>query len=87
MSGLIKCFCVFIISYRPLVDRLKNKVTIFCVADAIAALKKLDVVPAIPAYFRLALTPATVKVQLPNFSSAPLAVLLRHLVLSLVTNI
>jgi hypothetical protein len=55
------------------VGRLENKVTIFFVTDAVAALKKLDAGPAMPAFFRLALTPVTVKIQLPNFPSGPLA--------------
>ena len=56
-----------------LVGRLESSITLFFATDAIAALKKLDVGPAMPAFFRLALTPVAVKSLLPNFPHAPLA--------------
>ena len=53
-------------------DRLINKVTLFFATAAIAALEKLDVGPATPAFFRLALTTVAVKSYLPNLPSGPL---------------
>ena len=55
-----------------LVGRLINKVTLFFATAAIAALEKLDVGPAMPAFFRLALTTVAVKSYLPNLPSGPL---------------
>ena len=52
--------------------RLINKVTLFFATAAIAALEKLDVGPAMPAFFRLALTTVAVKSYLPNLPSGPL---------------
>ena len=50
----------------------ESSITLFFATAAIAALKKLDVGPAMPAFFRLALTTVAVKSLLPNFPHNPL---------------
>ena len=55
------------------VGRLEISVTLFFATVAIAALKKFDVGPAMPAFFCLALTTVAVKSLLPNFPHNPLA--------------
>ena len=55
-----------------LVGCLESSVTLFFATVAIAALKKFDVGPAMPAFFRLALTTVAVKSLLPNFPHNPL---------------
>ena len=57
-----------------LAGRLESSVTLFFVTNAIAALEKLDVGPAMPAFFYLALTPVTVKSLSPNFPAQPTCV-------------
>ena len=52
--------------------RLESSVTLFFATVAIAALKKFDVGPAMPAFFRLALTTVAVKSQLTNYPHIPL---------------
>ena len=52
--------------------RVESSITLFFAAVAIAALKKLDVGPAMPAFFRLALTTVAVKSLSPNFPHDPL---------------
>ena len=50
---------------------LESSVTRIEATAAIAALKKFDVGPAMPAFFRLALTTVAVKSLLPNFPHSP----------------
>ena len=52
--------------------RVESSITLFFAAVAIAALKKFDVGPAMPAFFRLALTTVAVKSLSPNFPHDPL---------------
>ena len=61
-----------LITSLGLVGCLESSVTLFFATAAIAALKKLDVGPAMPAFFRLALTTVAVKSLLPNFPHSPL---------------
>ena len=49
----------------------ESSITLFFATAAIAALKKLDVGPAMPAFFRLALTTVAVKSLLSNFPHNP----------------
>ena len=58
--------------------RLESSVTLFFATVAIAALKKFDVGPAMPAFFRLALTTVAVKSLLPNFPHSPLACIIHE---------
>ena len=53
--------------------RAESSITLFFATAAIAALKKFDVGPAMPAFFRLALTAVAVKSLSPNFPHGPLA--------------
>ena len=55
-----------------LVGRAESSITLFFATVAIAALKKFDVGPAMPAFFRLALTTVAVKSLSPNFPHGPL---------------
>ena len=59
-------------------DCLESSVTLFFATAAIAALKKFDVGPAMPAFFRLALTTVAVKSLLPNFPHSPRARAFQH---------
>ena len=68
--------CLLIPSIAHLVGRAESSITLFFATAAIAALKKFDVDPAMPAFFRLALTAVAVKSLSPNFPHGPLAVLL-----------
>ena len=56
--------------------RAESSITLFFATVAIAALKKFDVGPAMPAFFRLALTTEAVKSLSPNFPHGPLAIVL-----------
>ena len=53
--------------------RAESSITLFFATVAIAALKKFDLGPAMPAFFRLALTTVAVKSLSPNFPHGPLA--------------
>ena len=57
-----------------LVGRAESSVPLFFATVAIAALKKFDVGPAMPAFFRLALTAVAVKSLSPNFPHGPLVI-------------
>ena len=59
-----------------LVGRAESSITLFFATVAIAALKKFDVGPAMPAFYRLALTTEAVKSLSPNFPHGPLAIVL-----------
>ncbi len=61
-------------SESELVGCAESSITLFFATAAIAALKKLDVGAAMPAFFRLALTTVAVKILLPNFPHNPLAI-------------
>ena len=61
-----------------LVGRAESSVPLFFAPVAIAALKKFDVGPAMPAFFRLALTTMAVKSLLPNFPHNPLAWIIKE---------
>ena len=52
--------------------RAESSITLFFATVAIAAWKKLDVGPAMPAFFRLALTTVAVKSLSPNLPYGPL---------------
>ena len=61
-----------LLRFIALVGRAESSITLFFATVAIAALKKFDVGPAMPAFFRLALTTVAVKSLSPNFPHGPL---------------
>ena len=73
-SGLWLRFVLPNFPHSPLVGCLESWVTLFFATAAIAALEKFDVGPAMPAFFRLALTTVAVKSLLPNFPHSPPAI-------------
>ena len=62
-----------LLRFTALVGRAKSSITLFFATVGIAALKKFDVRPAMPAFFRLALTTVAVSSLSPDFPHGPLA--------------